>query len=106
MGPGEGEGARSSLRALTRLVPVKLRVEVLPRVEGHLDLFSHRQPLSGDRPPQVPGQGRSEAQAAGRQGEGAAGPAPLAPRVRAAAQGSRVLLVLDQDVGVHGVVDP
>lgn len=68
---------------LTRLVPVKLGVEVVLRVEGHLDLLGHLQPAAGDRLAQVPGQGSSEAQAGGRVESGGLQPRQcrLAPRV-------------------------
>lgn len=74
LGHGQG-GHRSQVpevapRALTRLVPIKLRVEVLPRVKGHLDLISHGQPFAGDRLTQVLGQGSSKAQAGAEAGRG------------------------------------
>lgn len=68
---GRGEELEGAPSPLTRLVPIKFRVEVQLWVKGHLDLISHLQPLVGDRPTQVLGQCSSKAQARSRQwGEG------------------------------------
>lgn len=66
---GGEKGPEGAPSPLTRLVPIKLRVEVQFRVKGHLDLISHHQPLVGDGLTQVLGQGSSKAQARSRDGE-------------------------------------
>lgn len=90
---------------LTRLVPIKLRVEAVLWVEGHLDPVGHLQPLAGDRLAQVPGQGSSKAQARGRGGERQLQLRHTGPRVLGLGR-AQVGPVPEQDVGVHGVVDP